>query len=70
MEHHWGKEIKLCSNEVPRDRYGLHPQGLNFYIVIYREVLKIVLLKICTKSDDIYQTYGASLGLGDSSLFK
>jgi len=35
MEHPWGKEIQVCSNKVPRDMYGPHPRGLNFYIVIY-----------------------------------
>jgi len=36
MEHPWGKEIQVCSNKVPR----VHPRDLNFYIVIYREMLK------------------------------
>jgi len=40
MEHPWGKEIQVCSNKVFRVMYGPHPRGLNFYIVIYREMLK------------------------------
>jgi len=40
MEHPWGKEIKVCSNKVPRVMYGPTPRGLNFYTVIYREMLK------------------------------
>jgi len=40
MEHPWGKEIQVYSNKVPRVIHGPHPRALNFYIVIYREVLK------------------------------
>jgi len=39
-EHPWGKEIQLCSNEAPRVMYGPAPKALNFYIVIYKEMLK------------------------------
>jgi len=38
MGHPWGKEIKVCSNKVRRVMYG--PRGLNFYKVIYWEMLK------------------------------
>jgi len=40
MEHPWGKEIQVCSNEDPRVMYGPHPRGFNFYKVIYKEMLK------------------------------
>jgi len=30
MEHHWGKEIKICTNEVP----GV-TNGHTFYIALY-----------------------------------
>jgi len=39
MEHRLGK-ILVCSNKVPRVMYSPHPRGLNFYVVIYREMLK------------------------------
>jgi len=39
-EHPWGKDIQLCSKEIPRVMYGLTPRSLNFYIVIYKEMLK------------------------------
>jgi len=39
MEHPWGKEIQVGSNKVPRVMYD-PSQGLEFYIVIYREMLK------------------------------
>jgi len=40
MEHLWGKEIKICSNEVPRGHVWPRPRGLNFYSDIYKEMLK------------------------------
>jgi len=40
MKHPWDKEIQAGSNEVPRVMYGPTPGGLNFYIVIYRKMLK------------------------------
>jgi len=40
MEHPWGKEIQVCSNKVPWGHVWPHPRGLNFYLVIYREMLK------------------------------
>jgi len=45
MGHPLDKEIQGCSNKVPRVMYGPHPRGLNFYIVIYREMLKNLILK-------------------------
>jgi len=56
MNHPWGKEIEVCSNKVPRVMYVcFHPRDLNFYIVIYREMLKTnLLLKNCfTNSDNM-----------------
>jgi len=35
--HPWGKEIQVCSIEVPRIIYG-PTLGLNVYIVIYRDM--------------------------------
>jgi len=45
-----GKEIQMRLNKVPRVMHGL-----NFYIVIYREMLKknLLLKNCCTKSDNI-----------------
>jgi len=47
IEHPWGKEIQVCSNEVPRVTNGharrghsFYPRSFNFYILIYRELLK------------------------------
>jgi len=49
MEHPWGKEIQGCSIEVPRVMYGPHPRGLNFYIVIYRGMLKKIFFSRTTR---------------------
>jgi len=35
-----GKEIQVYSDKVPMVMYGPTPGGLNFYIVIKREMLK------------------------------
>jgi len=43
MDHPWGKEIQICSNKDQVKSLGHvwpHPRGLNFYIVIYRKMLK------------------------------
>jgi len=55
MDNPWGKEIQVCSNEVPSVMYGL-PLSLNFNIVIYmyRGMLQQNLLKnCCIKSENI-----------------
>jgi len=39
LKHPRGKEIQVCSNEGPSVTNGL-ATDLNFYIVIYREILK------------------------------
>jgi len=61
MEHPWGKEIQVCSNKVPR--------GLNFYVVIYREMLKKSF-----SQEPLGQLQpnlvGTCLEDGDSDLFK
>jgi len=46
------------------------PQGLNFFIVIYREMLKknLLLKNHCPECIDVW--YGSSLGQGDLNLFK
>jgi len=55
MDHPWGKEIQVCSNNV-----WPQPRGLNFDIVIDREVLK----------SSSQEPLGQCLGAGDSDLFK
>jgi len=53
MDHPLGEEIQDCSNEVPRVMYGPAP-GLKLYIVLYREMLKNIILQNCfTKWDTI-----------------
>jgi len=56
MEHPWGKEIPVCLNEILRVMYGPTLGALTFtLLVIYREMLKNLLIKnCCTNWDNIY----------------
>jgi len=69
MEHQQDKEIQVCSHKVPGGHIWPHPRDLNFYIEIYREILQqFSSQELLTKWDNI--SHGASLGQGDSDLFK
>jgi len=63
-----GKRIQVCSNKIPKGHAWSGPRGLNFYIVIYRELLKN------SSQEPIGQfqpnMIGNMLGDGDLYLFR